>query len=344
MRREPYEATVTATSRDKKQGAASGPGSGKHSALLENAIASIEMGVEDYKLNDARRAASAVRNFYAGVLLLLKEKLRRESPAGSNDALLYERVEFKRQGKGIVFAGTGKKTVDVGQILERFRGLNLSLEQQRLEKLQQIRNDIEHHASTHSHAKVQEAVAQTFVLVAAALERHLGLKPHDVFRKGVWQTMLNEAETFKEIKDKCEESIESLTNVPEAAKEALESLECAKCGSSLMEAPVGVSYFEATFTCRACGKVAGVSDAIQGALATIYAGEAYDVVKDRGEASIGPCPECGAEAFHVEDDVCLACGETRSFTECMRCGNSLGLDEQETGLCGYCDHMVHKDD
>jgi ribosomal protein L37E len=320
------------------------PASGAPSPLLENAVASIEVGVEDYKLNDPRRAASAVRNFYAGVLLLLKEKLRQESPQGSNDALLYEKVEFQRQGKSVVFVGTGKKTVDVGQIIDRFRGLGLSLDQRRLEQLQQIRNDIEHHASQYSQVKVQEAVARTFVLVASALEDHLGLKPHDVFRKGVWKTMLSEAETFKEMEDRCRQSIDGLTGVPDAATEALASLECAKCGSSLMEATAGPSYFEATFTCRACGKTAEICDTIPSALASIYAGEAHTVIKDGGEFSIAPCPHCGAEAFHVEDDLCLVCGETRAYTECMRCGNELNLDEQETGQCSWCDHMSSKDD
>src|SRR5258708_2437118 len=136
------------------------------------------------------------------------------------------------------------------------KGLGLVLDQGRLAQLQQIRNNIEHHASLYGHTKVQEAVARTFVLVASALEDHLGLKPHDVFRSGIWQTMLNEAETFREIEDRCRQSIDGLTNVPDAATDALAQLECAKCGSSLMEAAVGASYFEATFTCRACGSAA----------------------------------------------------------------------------------------
>jgi hypothetical protein len=81
------------------------------SPLLANAISSIEAGVEDFKLKEPKRAGSAVRNFYAGVLLLLKEKLRRESPPGSDDALLYERIEFRRSAGGdIVFVGSGRKT------------------------------------------------------------------------------------------------------------------------------------------------------------------------------------------------------------------------------------------
>src|SRR6266567_8643888 len=115
-------------------------------SLLQNAVDSIEVGVEDYKLNTPRRAASAVRNFYAGVLLLLKEKLRQESPVGSNEALIYDRLEFKRGPTGVIFVGKGKKTVDVEQIKERFKGLGLSLDVKRLAQLREIRNDVEHHS------------------------------------------------------------------------------------------------------------------------------------------------------------------------------------------------------
>ena len=41
------------------------------------------LGVEDYQSNDAKRAVSAVRNFYSGVLLLAKEVLIRAAP-GAN--------------------------------------------------------------------------------------------------------------------------------------------------------------------------------------------------------------------------------------------------------------------
>lgn len=50
--------------------------------ILRNAVGSIQMGVEDLEASngDSRRAVSAIRNFYSGVLLLMKERLRRQSP------------------------------------------------------------------------------------------------------------------------------------------------------------------------------------------------------------------------------------------------------------------------
>jgi len=47
------------------------------SGLFENMVQSIQLGVEDYQVNDPKRASSAVRNFHAGVLLLFKEVLVR---------------------------------------------------------------------------------------------------------------------------------------------------------------------------------------------------------------------------------------------------------------------------
>jgi hypothetical protein len=44
-------------------------------SILQNAIDSIQVGVEDYNLEDDRRNASAIRNIFAGILLLYKERL-----------------------------------------------------------------------------------------------------------------------------------------------------------------------------------------------------------------------------------------------------------------------------
>jgi hypothetical protein len=44
-------------------------------SILQNAIDSIQVGVEDYNQEDERRNASAIRNIFAGILLLYKERL-----------------------------------------------------------------------------------------------------------------------------------------------------------------------------------------------------------------------------------------------------------------------------
>jgi transcription elongation factor Elf1 len=312
--------------------------------LLDNAIASIEMGVEDYETGEAKRAASAVRNLYAGVLLLLKEKLRQLSPAGSGEALIYERVEFKLTPAGVAFVGAGKKTVDVGEIQKRFKSLGLVLDFSPLDQLQQIRNDIEHHdSSKHAVAKVREAIARTFVLTVHVLEDHLDTKPHEVFDANVWETMLGEAGTFRNMEQKCAASIAKLSDIPDGARKALEVLTCITCGSSLVAAIAPEDYLGATFECRVCGLQEELRDAMPRALKDAYS--SYQRTKDSGEAPVGLCPTCQADAFHVDTDMCLVCGEGRAYDECERCSSTLSLDEQDSGgLCGYCAHMADKAD
>ena len=80
--------------------------------ILKNAIASIQLGVEDFQSGDERRSLSAVRNLTAGVLLLFKEKLRQLSPAGSDEVLLKKNIRpTPSAGGGVAFQGVGKKTV-----------------------------------------------------------------------------------------------------------------------------------------------------------------------------------------------------------------------------------------
>src|SRR5882672_11423174 len=69
--------------------------------LLTNAIESIQVGVEDYQSGTRPRLLSAVRNIHAGILLLFKEALRRESPKDTNDALMMARIIPVRDARGI---------------------------------------------------------------------------------------------------------------------------------------------------------------------------------------------------------------------------------------------------
>lgn len=94
--------------------------------LLDNAIESIQVGVEDYQSGTRPRLLSAVRNIHAGILLLYKEALRRMSAAGSNEALMMARIVPSKDSSGkVVFIGEGKKTVDSQQIKDRFETLGI---------------------------------------------------------------------------------------------------------------------------------------------------------------------------------------------------------------------------
>lgn len=93
-------------------------------SILNNAIDSIILGLEDYESSDHRRLISCARNIFVGILLLFKHKLSILSPEDSDEVLVKQQVLPKKDPTGkIVWEGKGKKTVDVNQIKERFESL-----------------------------------------------------------------------------------------------------------------------------------------------------------------------------------------------------------------------------
>jgi len=67
--------------------------------LFQNAIDSIELGLEDFGLakKDARRYVSATRNVFAGMLLLFKSWLAEESADENYVLLRAETKEVKKK-------------------------------------------------------------------------------------------------------------------------------------------------------------------------------------------------------------------------------------------------------
>jgi hypothetical protein len=119
---------------------------GKRMSILNNAVESIQIGVEDFRSPDPRRQLSAVRNVAAGILLLFKEMLRRLSPADDAELLIRTTLLPHQPEDGVLrFRGTGRKTVDVQQIRERFGSLRVDVDWRLFEKISGIRNDMEHY-------------------------------------------------------------------------------------------------------------------------------------------------------------------------------------------------------
>ena len=314
------------------------------SDLLKNAIESIENGVADFTSGQPRRVTSALRNLYAGVLLLFKEKLRRLSPAGSNDILIWVQFEPKLVDGQVRVVGAGKKTVDYREIKDRFTSLDLKFDWKRLERLQRMRNSVEHHVPTEPHAVMREALANTFALVAEVLEHHLEVAPAKALDSTVWSTMLAEATTQQEIATQCRASRCDLKNVPGGAEQFVEGmLECPACASELLRA-TAEEYEETALSCLACGRVSPLEVVLPKTLERVFANDFYDAAKDGGEAPIGTCPNCYKLAFSLEEDRCLLCDEDRPYSKCLRCGNGLTLDESDEPTCGYCRHVMSKDD
>ena len=151
-------------------------------SIIQNAIDSIQIGIEDYESDDDRRSVSAVRNISAGVLLLYKEKLCQLSPDDSKELLIKQNIRPVQNDDGeIIFEGKGNKTVDVQSIKERFKSLKVTVDWTRFDEINKLRNDLEHYYTAMSPDAVREIVAKSFLLIRDFLSEYLGKDPSVFF-------------------------------------------------------------------------------------------------------------------------------------------------------------------
>lgn len=315
-------------------------------SLFANAVQSIQIGIEDYGKNDPRRALSAVRNFYAGVLLLAKEVLVRSVPGASPDDILADRYKPLPNGSGgVAFERVSSKTIDFATIGQRFRDFGLPINQSALNDLNRIRNDIEHLYTDQSRDAIREAIAKAFPVVAD-LFRLAGEQPHKILGL-TWQAMLDVRHVYEHELRACRASFDKIDWVSPTLAKA--PFVCPECESHLVaqKDPENTDRQSVDCKCHACGADIPAEKAATHALATLLESETYLSYTDGGEQPIGICPECGIETYlTTEEEVGCAWCECVLGT-CGRCSVDLTPDnvsDGNSGLCGYCENLLSKDD
>jgi hypothetical protein len=313
------------------------------SELLGNAVASIQLGVEDFqRLDDPRRLISAIRNFHAGVLLLCKEVLRRLSPLNSNEVHVKARQKATRGPSGeIVFVGDGKKTVDEYTIRERFKDLGISVDLSALSKLTVIRNDIEHYSSMHPEETMQQAFSAALPIVHTIITSELSFEPFDVLGEECWLYFSEQAEILNREQVRCRESFKSIEWISDALKTAyaLSEFACPDCQSKLLKQKDSSNRAEIdiSFVCTKCGADADREIVIEAAIEKILSYQSYMAAKDGGESPVCECPECGKESYILEEQRCPVCGLSLEPCFCSVCGEGVSLEGLYNGLdlCDY---------
>jgi len=320
------------------------------SPLLQNAVVSIQLGLEDYSSDDERRVISAVRNLYSGVLSLCKEVLRQLSPPDTNDILIRKNKKAIKDPDGNVrIIGAGKKTVDRFEIEETFNQLQLAVDLSNLKRLAEIRNDIEHLHPTHAPALIQEAIADAMPIIRSIIVTELEDDPGELLGQDAWNTLLDEAKVFKAEEDACKATFENIDWNSEALKNSAEELRCPNCSSSLLrnESDQASSLSDLDLVCSKCGEVLETEAAFESALGQSIQGAAYIAMTDGGEPPLENCPECGLDMYVVDEGKCVNCDFSLEGYECAVCSAPLSVDEyryNDGGLCSYCQHVMSKAD
>jgi rubrerythrin len=319
------------------------------SALFSNAVESIRMGIEDYAVDKPARSLSAVRNFYAGLLLLAKEVLVRKAPNADPDDVIGAKYKPVPNGNGgISYVQEGHTTIDFGTIGKRFKDFGISINPKALEELNGIRNEIEHRYTNKPAQVVREAIARAFP-VTVQLFREVDEDPR-VLLQDAWPIMLEARELFEQERTRCRATLDSVAWLSSTVADT--HLRCTECGSDLVEQrdPQNTDQEKLELLCQGCGETLHWEAEIIDAVERACAGEAYDRFKDTGD--VGPvhdCPACGSEAYIDTEDACAVCGETSDWeATCMRCSSGIPLEDAlagfDEGLCSYCTHTMNKDD
>lgn len=316
-------------------------------SLLKNAISSLRLGLDDFNSNNDKRLLSAVRNLHAGILLLFKEKLLSLSPSGSSEVLIKQNIIPQKDNDGnIVFVGTGKKTVDTHQIKKRFDGLGISTDWKRFEKINKLRNNIEHYYSDLQRDTIRGLISDTFIIIRDFISDELHEDPIIVLGNDYWNTLLSVSEVFEKEKSDCIDKIEEIEWKSNCLEDSLHELKCDNCGSNLLM-PKNKSYEhieDIELICRSCGEAEEAEEFIERALNDYFSYDNYIAIKDGGELELVQCPHCCKESYIVSEENCAWCGETCEHT-CQRCGSKILPEElNESSFCGYCLHMMNKDD
>lgn len=312
-------------------------------SILQNAVDSIAIGLEDFESTDERRIISSTRNIFAGILLLFKHKLCELSPEGSDEALIKQRVLPEIDATGAVnWIGKGNKTVDVQNIKERFESLKISVDWKRLERINKYRNDIEHYYSTLNNDSVQQLISDSFIIIRDFIVDELGEDPKSLLGDTYWRILVDVNEVYAKEKQECDSTLEKLSYYSNEILHALQDYHCCECGSGLLETEDSDDATEATFKCRACGNETHYDAIVNDAVNDFYADAAYFAHKDGGDTPVIDCPLCGFGAYIFHEGICVSCGGSATH-ECVRCGSNIPPEEISDGdVCGYCAHMWEK--
>lgn len=318
------------------------------SAMFQNAVAAIRMGIEDYALDRPERSLSAVRNFYAGVLLLAKEALVRRAPLADPDAVIGARYKPIPDGLGgITYVPDSRTTIDFTTLGKRFKDFGLEIDRAALTELSDIRNQVEHRFTNKPSQVVREIIAKAFP-VTAQLFRLAGEDPR-VQLGEAWTSMLEARALYEQELERCRKTLEAVEWRSATVAEA--HLRCDDCGSDLIAQsdPLNTDQANMALLCQACGAAPTVDVVILESVERALEADAYIRMKDTGESGpVFECPACGEEAYIDFEDGCALCGEAVQWENCMVCHSRIPLEDAlagfDEGVCSYCAHIATKDD
>ncbi|GAB4057798.1 hypothetical protein GCM10028811_05870 [Uliginosibacterium sediminicola] len=248
------------------------------------------------------------------------------------------------ENEHVEWKGKGSKTVDVQGIKERFESLKIDVDWKRIEKINSFRNDIEHYFSNLKHEAIQSLLSDTFLIINDFIRKHLNKDPKELLGDEAWSVLIEVNEVYEREREECLSALQSLNYFDDEILVAFEKYSCEECGSGLILSSVaGSEAINSNFTCKSCGKMLTYEELVNKAVTDHYSYEVYLSHTDGGGSPLADCPQCGG-SYLYERGICASCGHTSEHT-CQRCSSTIAPEELFFApFCGYCAHVMSKDD
>lgn len=313
------------------------------SLLLENAAKSIRLGLRDFESEEPDRLLSCVRNLSAGILLLFKEKLLRLSPVGSNEVLIKSKIVPKLGSDGsLEFVGEGKGTVNTHLIYERFESLKIKTDWVRLQKIWDIRNEVEHYYSKTERNTIRRYISEIFIIIRNFITDELYEEPLNLLGAESWKLILKTSEVYLTEKEECDRLMSTISIDEPELVTISKSLVCNDCGSDLLTPYDRNDDISVLIKCKSCNKIFSLSDRLEEEVFELYGVSEYRRVMEGVPQNVVNCPNCDRCSFVMQLGKCLLCGE-KSSIRCDICRAPLEEEELFDGTCISCQENLSED-
>lgn len=317
-------------------------------SMLDNAVSSIRLGVEDFKSisTDEARALSAMRNLSAGLLLMFKVKLQELSPLDSNESLLKQNVIPSMDAAGNpVWVGKGNKTADVETIIQRLEALDVTgIDWKLLRKLIEMRNDVEHYYSRLPTSGLVEAMAASFHLIQQFVPTYLSLTPVQLLGEDVWKFLTAQESFYKREHEVCQAANQGVAWAHPLLMSSAKLLQCPSCKSELIKPRTLIEpASQIKFVCTCCATEATYAEAAEVIATMHHYRDLYYAMTKGGEAPVETCTGCNQFTYLTDEASCVLCLDKSPGRACAECGSSLEdkIDEDDdlSRLCGHCRYV-----
>lgn len=276
-------------------------------SLFENAIRSIQIGLNDYQYHD--RLVSSVRNLYAGILLLFKYKLFLMSGTETNAALIKQNIVPVLDAYGVViWKGIGNKTIDVAGIKSRFKSLGISVEWDVFDRISKHRNEVEHFYSHLSEQETSELLADCFIIISKFLSTHLKMDAKKVLGEETWQLLLDAYAVYEHEIEQNSLAISTLVFHHDIIKEIFLNFSCISCSSHLVQpTKLGIDADNSIFCCAECNDKYTYDDICNMGIPDLYI-DTFQAGLKESRFPFANCDSCEQGLLLKDFQVCTTCG------------------------------------